>query len=194
MRLGEKLRYLREVEGNLRGLDRAMTQQELTRAIRTETGSAFSQSYLSQIESGARPHLTNTTRQVLAKFFKVHPGYLVDDPEGYHVELQSDARMLDDKLDLWLVSGAERFRRDGELRQALLAIAKHDASRRCLLLLQAVIETPGLVDRLFDVLAAPQSDGRAPQLRTEAETARATSPARGRNVRRANKGRREAEE
>ncbi len=37
MKLGEKLRYLREVEGNLRGLDRAMTQQELVRAIRSET-------------------------------------------------------------------------------------------------------------------------------------------------------------
>jgi transcriptional regulator with XRE-family HTH domain len=194
MRLGEKLRYLREVEGNLRGLDRAMTQQELTRAIRAETGSAFSQSYLSQIESGARPHLTNTTRQVLAKFFKVHPGYLVDDPEGYHVELQSDARMLDDKLDLWLVSGAERFRRDAELRQALLAIAKHNASRRCLLLLQAVIETPGLVDRLFDVLAAPQNGGHTQPARTTADEARATGPARGKTVRRAVKGRREAEE
>jgi transcriptional regulator with XRE-family HTH domain len=188
MRLGEKLRYLREVEGNLRGLDRAMTQQELIRAIRAETGSAFSQSYLSQIESGARPHLTNTTRQVLAKFFKVHPGYLVDDPEGYHVELQSDARMLDDKLDLWLVSGAERFRRDPELRQALLAVARHNASRRCLLLLQAVIETPGLADRLFDVLAAPPGDVRTPQIRTTAEAARATSPAGGKAVRRAKKG------
>jgi len=152
MKLGEKLRYLREVEGNLRGLGRAMTQQELIRAIRSETSSAFSQSYLSQIESGVRPHLTNTTRQVLAKFFKVHPGYLVDDPEGYHVELQSDARGLEDKLDLWLVGGAERFRRDPELRQALLALARHSASRRCLLLLHAVIDTPGLVDRLFDVL------------------------------------------
>ena len=85
---------------------------------------SLSQSYLSQIESGARPHLTNTTRQVLAKFFKVHPGYLVDDPEGYHAELLSDARTIEDKLDLWLVSGAERFRRDAELKQALLAVAR----------------------------------------------------------------------
>ena len=87
MKLGEKIRYLREVEGSLRGMSRAMSQQELTRAITAETGSKMSQSYLSQIESGARPHLTNTTRQILAKFFKVHPGYLVDDPEGYHPEL-----------------------------------------------------------------------------------------------------------
>lgn len=154
MKLGEKLRYLREVEGNLRGMDRAMTQQELIRAIHDETGERFSQSYLSQIESGARPHLTNTSRQVLAKFFKVHPGYLVDDPEGYHAELLSDARALEDKLDLWLISGAERFRRDPQLRHALLALARHADSRRCLLLLHAVMETPGLVDRLFDVLDA----------------------------------------
>ena len=157
MRLGEKLRYLREVEGNLRGMDRAMTQQELVRAIRAElkaTGlkASMSQSYLSQIESGARPHLTNTTRQLLAKFFKVHPGYLVDDPEGYHAELLSDARALEDKLDLWLVSGAERFRRDPEVRQALLALAKRKDTRDCLLLLEAVMETPGLVERLLEVL------------------------------------------
>ncbi len=89
MKLADKIRYLREVEGSLRGLGRAMTQQELVRAIQSENASgksgagSISQSYLSQIESGARPHLTNTTRLLLAKFFKVHPGYLVDDPEGY---------------------------------------------------------------------------------------------------------------
>lgn len=157
MKLGEKLRYLRETEGELRGFGRAITQQEMVRALRSETGAALSQSYLSQIESGARPHLTNTTRQLLARFFKVHPGYLVDDPEGYHAELLSDARTLEDKLDLWLVSGAERFRRDPELRHALLAVSRHDGSRRCLLLLQAVIETPGLVDRLFEVLGERES-------------------------------------
>src|ERR1700739_284260 len=129
MKLGEKLRYLREVEGNLRGLDRAMTQQELIRSIRSELDASLSQSYLSQIESGPRPHLTNTTRQLLARFFKVHPGYLVDDPEGYHSELLSDARGLEDKLDLWLVSGAERFRRDAPLRRALLALARHKDTR-----------------------------------------------------------------
>ena len=152
MKLGEKLRYLREVEGNLRGLNRAMTQQELLKAIRSEVAAPMSQSYLSQIESGARPHLTNTTRQLLAKFFKVHPGYLVDDPDGYHPELLSDARTLEDKLDLWLVSGAERFRRDPALRQSLLALARHKDTRRCLLLLETVMETPGLVERLLEVL------------------------------------------
>jgi transcriptional regulator with XRE-family HTH domain len=156
MKLNDKIRYLREVEGNLRGLNRAMTQQELVRAIqadsRSTNGKAISQSYLSQIESGARPHLTNTTRLLLAKFFQVHPGYLVDDPEGYHAELISDVRTIEDKLDLWLVAGAERFRRDPDLSQALLTVANHADSRRCLLLMEAVLKTPSLVDRLFQVL------------------------------------------
>jgi transcriptional regulator with XRE-family HTH domain len=152
MKLGEKIRYLREVEGSLRGLERAMSQQELVRAIEAETDAKLSQSYLSQIESGARPHLTNTSRQILATFFKVHPGYLVDDPEGYHPELQSEVRSLEDKLDLWLVSGAERFRRDPELKQALLTLARHQHSRECLMLLEAILETPGLAPRLAEVL------------------------------------------
>ncbi|HZB87741.1 MAG TPA: helix-turn-helix domain-containing protein [Terracidiphilus sp.] len=152
MKLGEKIRYLREVEGSLRGLGRAMNQQELVRAIDAETGSKLSQSYLSQIESGARPHLTNTSRQLLAGFFKVHPGYLVDDPEGYSPELQSELRNVEGKLDLWLVDGAERFRRDPELKQALLAVARHEHSRECLLLLESILETPELLPRLMDVL------------------------------------------
>ncbi|MGD0941640.1 MAG: helix-turn-helix transcriptional regulator [Terracidiphilus sp.] len=160
MKLGEKIRYLREVEGSLRGKDRAMSQQELVRAIESETGSKLSQSYLSQIESGLRPHLTNTTRQILSGFFKVHPGYLVDDPEGYSPELQSELRHFEDKLDLWLVEGAERFRRDPELMQSLLTLARHDHTRECLLLLEAILETPGLMPRLTDVLRPKNRDQR----------------------------------
>jgi transcriptional regulator with XRE-family HTH domain len=161
MKLSDKIRYLREVEGNLRGLGRAMTQLELVRAIEESNkakrgngkkGATISQSYLSQIESGARPHLTNTTRLLLAKFFQVHPGYLVDDPEGYNAQLMADIHNVEDKLDLWLVSGAERFRRDPELCQALLTLAQNKDSRRCLLLLEAVLETPSLAERLLQVL------------------------------------------
>jgi transcriptional regulator with XRE-family HTH domain len=136
-----------------------MTQQELVRAIQQENArnksvskATISQSYLSQIESGGRPHLTNTTRLLLAKFFKVHPGYLVDDPEGYQSELLSDIPTVEDKLDLWLIAGSERFRRDPALCKALLAVANHSDSRRCFLLIQDIIETPALLDRLFQVL------------------------------------------
>jgi transcriptional regulator with XRE-family HTH domain len=152
MTLGAKLRYLREVEGTLRGLEREMTQQEVVRSLKKETGKTISQSYLSQIENGGRPHLTGSTRMLLAKFFKVHPGYLVDDPEGFQTELISDLGALEDKLDLWLISGAERFRRDVDLNQALLTVARHQDSRMCVVLLGAILENPGLAERLLQVL------------------------------------------
>ncbi len=152
MTLGEKMKYLRHMEGTLRGLGREMSQQEIVRAIQQELGEKISQSYLSQIESGARPHLTNKTRTILSRFFNVHPGYLVDDPEGYHDELISDVRGLEDKLDLWLINGAERFRNDPELCASLIEISKHEDSRRCIVLLGAILDTPKLVERLLTVL------------------------------------------
>ncbi|MGE5360088.1 MAG: helix-turn-helix domain-containing protein [Bacteroidales bacterium] len=152
MKLGEKLRYLREVEGTLRGRGRALTQLEVVAAVRKELGAKISQSYLSQIESGTRPHLTNATRMLLARFFRVHPGYLVDDPDGYHTELQSNLGAYENKLDLWLVEGAERFRKDPALGRALCAVAKYEDSRMCLLLLGAIVDTPGLAERLLQVL------------------------------------------
>ncbi|MGA2136502.1 MAG: helix-turn-helix transcriptional regulator [Bryobacteraceae bacterium] len=152
MKLGEKLRYLREIEGALRGQDRELTQSEVVRLLKKESGQSISQAYLSQIESGARPHLTNSSRMLLAKFYKVHPGYLVDDPEGYQEELMSDVGALEDKLDLWLINGAERFRRDAELSQALLRLARHDDTRMCIVLLGAILDNPGLAERLLQVL------------------------------------------
>ena len=170
MKLSDKIQYLREVEGSLRGLGRAMTQQELQRAIAEESGGkGISQSYLSQIESGARPHLTNTTRLLLARFFKVHPGFLVEDPEGYQADFRTPelaASLQEDKLDLWLINGADRFgRNDSQLCNALVAIAKHQDSRRCILLLRQILETPSLVDRLCLALnpapaAPPEANAR----------------------------------
>jgi len=153
MKLGEKIRYLRSVEGTVRGLGREMTQLEVVRALRQERGKAISQSYLSQIENGVRPHLTNSTRMLLARFFKVHPGYLVDDPEGYHNELTSHLPASEDRLDLWLIDGAERFSRDHDVSQALLTLARRDDTRRCLVLMSSILDAPGLVDRLLEVLA-----------------------------------------
>ncbi len=62
MNLGDKLRSLRAIEGSLRGMGRPMTQSEVVEAMKAEVGRGLSQAYLSQIESGARPHMTNTSR------------------------------------------------------------------------------------------------------------------------------------
>jgi transcriptional regulator with XRE-family HTH domain len=164
MKLGAKLKYLREVEGTLRGLGRALTQQEVVRSIRKELRKTISQSYLSQIESGARPHLTNSSRMLLARFFKVHPGYFVDDPEGYSTELMSDVGVTENKMDLWLINGAERFRRDLDVQQALVNIARHEDSRMCLVLLGAILENPGLAERLLHVLKPAAERRRANDL------------------------------
>src|SRR5215510_13951199 len=117
MKLGDKLRSLRAVEGSLRGLGRLLTQQELAASMKREIGRGLSQAYLSQIESGARPHLTHKTRELLARFFRVYPGFLVDDPEGYTLGLQSELRAMDAKVDSWLYAGAEHFAADPEMRK-----------------------------------------------------------------------------
>jgi transcriptional regulator with XRE-family HTH domain len=152
MKLGEKIRYLREVEGSLRGLGRPITQQEMVNAVRQELRKSISQSYLSQIESGARPHMTQSSRALLAKFFKVHPGFLVDDPEGYHTELTSDLRTTEGQLDVWLLQGSERFVSDPEVSEVLIKAAREKDTRRSLLLLGAILETPGLVEKLLEAL------------------------------------------
>jgi transcriptional regulator with XRE-family HTH domain len=152
MTLAEKIRYLREVEGSLRGLERPMTQLELVKAIHKEQKKGISQSYLSQIESGSRRHMTQATRALLARFFKIHPGFLVDDPEGYHTELTSDLRTVEGKLDVWLLQGSERFAGDPELSQVLMKAAREKDTRKCMLLLGAILDTPGLADRLLEAL------------------------------------------
>lgn len=152
MKLGDKLRSLRSVEGSLRGLGRSMTQQELAAAMKVEIGRGLSQAYLSQIENGARPHLTHTTRELLARFFRVYPGFLVDDPEGYTPGLQSELRAIDAKIDSWLFAGAEQFAADPLLQRALLTVAEHQDSRRAMLLLAEILRTPDLAERLSEVL------------------------------------------
>jgi transcriptional regulator with XRE-family HTH domain len=123
VRLGEKLQNLRAVEGQLRGLNRPLSLTEVVRSMREELGEALSLPYLSQIERGARPHLTTHTRHLLARFFNVHPGYLVDDPEGYQEGLRSLTEPATSDLGEWLALRAEELRDDPELYEAILQLA-----------------------------------------------------------------------
>jgi transcriptional regulator with XRE-family HTH domain len=152
MTLGDKLRSLRSIEGSLRGLGRPLTQSEVVTAMKKELGRGLSQAYLSQIENGARPHMTNTSRELLARFFRVYPGFLVDDPPGYSRELQSELRMADATVDSWLYAGTDQFNADAGLAHALRTIAEVSDSRGALLLLGEILRTPGLAERLSEVL------------------------------------------
>ena len=152
MELGQKLRMLRHLEGHLRGLGRALTQSEVVHAIKTELHKSISQSYLSLIENGTRPHLSHASRQLLAKFFKIHPGYLVSDPPGFRTELSWEMQPVESALDRWLLDGAARLGHDRALSAALDRLAAHADSRGCLVLLGEMLAMPGLVDRLSDTL------------------------------------------
>jgi transcriptional regulator with XRE-family HTH domain len=160
MKLGHKLAKLRALAGFSRGLGRELTQAEVSAGVREELGGKISQSYLSQLESGARPHLTSNTRLLLARYFHVHPGYLVDDLDE-HAPLPAKPRhLLDDKLDLWLIDGAEEFEADRGLAEALLKIAKHEKSRDCLVWLGSIVENRQLMERLVAEVEPPHTSRR----------------------------------
>ena len=148
MNLGEKLQLLRSLEGNLRGLRRALSKSEVARLLTDERGATISQAYLSQLESGKREHLTAKTRGLLASFFKVHPGYLVSDPEDFQSDLGS-AHLTEGRLDLWLESAAEDLKsKDAELSIALRELAAFGDTRRMVLLFARLARHPELLANL----------------------------------------------
>ncbi len=157
MTVGQKLGKLRTLAGFTAGLGREMTQAEVSKGVREELGGRISQSYLSQLESGARPHMTGSTRLLLARFFKVHPGYLVDDLEEHPHLPPKPRHLLDDKLDLWLIDGSEDFTVDRALSEALLRIAKHEKSRDCLVWFGSIVENRQLMERLIHDVDPPHS-------------------------------------
>ena len=141
MTLAEKLKHLREVEGELRGLSRPMTKAEMLRAMRAEQGENVSHAYLCQLESGARTHMSPGTRALLARFFKVLPGYLVSDPEGYQAAIVSDMASEPDALRAWLATRAEDLRDDVFLYHVLLKMAHHADPRRLFETLDELIDS-----------------------------------------------------
>jgi len=152
VRLTDKLRLLREIEGTCRGLSRALSKAEVVRLIQTEHGDRISIPYLSQLEAGARRHLTNKTRLLLARFFRVHPGYLVDDPEDFREHIGAPLGDGGDALTRWLRSGAARFRDDPLLSQTLERLAANPDRRSALHLLREVLGRPPLMERLLHAL------------------------------------------
>jgi hypothetical protein len=76
----------------------------------------------------------------------------VDDPDGYTVDLQSELRVMDAKIDSWLYAGADQFAADPELRRAFETVAGYPDSRRAVLLLAEILRMPDLADRLTEVL------------------------------------------
>ena len=78
---------------------------------------------------------------------------------GYHTELVSDLRTTEGKLDVWLLQGSERFASDPEVSEVMIKAAREKDTRRCLILLGAILDTPGLADRSARSLEAAGSTG-----------------------------------
>lgn len=142
MNLAEKIKHLRDVEGELRGLNRPMTQIEVVKAMREELNEHISQAYLSQLESGKRLHLTASSRDLLARFFKVHPGYLVSDPPDYSTDLLTDMQDHTDRLDTWLTASATEWRSEPDLQALLQSLANAQQPRRYITLLCRLTTLP----------------------------------------------------
>jgi transcriptional regulator with XRE-family HTH domain len=142
MNLSEKIKHLREVEGELRGLNRPMTQVEVVKAMQDELNETISQAYLSQIENGKRVHLTASSRDLLSRFFKVHPGYLVSDPPDYSTDLLTDMESETDRLSTWLAASAEEWRTEPVIADFFENLASVEDPRHYVALLKQLMELP----------------------------------------------------
>ncbi len=160
MTLSMKLKYLRSLEGARRGYERELTQTELSRLMLEETGESVTQAYLSQIESGVRRHLSDAMRERLARFFRVHPAYLLDDPVGYKAADPRERQRRETTLDEWLVGGAEQFSADPELAEALLELSRRKDTRRCMILVSQ------LMNLAAGDVAAPATTSKAAKTKT----------------------------
>ncbi len=157
MNLAEKMKHLRAVEGELRGLNRPMTQVEIVKAMQEELGVKVSQAYLSQLERSKRLHLTASSRDVLSRFFKVHPGYLISDPPDYSTDLVTDMESESDRLGTWLAASAQEWHAEPDVQFLLQQLADTEDPRRYLKLFSKLMNLS--IDELEAIVEAVTTVG-----------------------------------
>ena len=150
MNLSEKMKHLREVEGELRGLNRPMTQTEVVKAMQEELNESITQAYFSQLENGKRVHLTSSSRDLLSRFFKVQPGYLVSDLPDYSTNLLTDMDYETDRLATWLMASAEEWRSEPPIQKFLTSLANVEDPRRYFALFYELMDLS--VDKLENIV------------------------------------------
>ena len=142
MYLSEKIKHLREVEGELRGLNRPMTQTEVVKSMQEELNESITQAYFSQLENGKRVHLTASSRDLLSRFFKVQPGYLVSDLPDYSTDLLTDMDYDTDRLGTWLMASAEEWRFEPLMQKFFTSLANVEDPRRYFALFHELLDLP----------------------------------------------------
>jgi transcriptional regulator with XRE-family HTH domain len=150
MNLSEKIKHLREVEGELRGLNRPMTQTEVVKAMQEELNESITQAYFSQLENGKRVHLTASSRDLLSRFFKVQPGYLVSDLPDYSTDLLTDMDYDTDRLGTWLMASSEEWRSEPLIQKFLISLANVEDPRHYIALFHELMDLP--VDKLENIV------------------------------------------
>ena len=159
MNLAEKMKHLREVEGDIRGLNRPMTQMEVVKAMQEELSESLSQAYLSQLESGKRVHLTASSRVLLANFFKVHPGYLVSDPPDYSTDLLTNMEEDTNRFSNWLGASAVEWQSDPAISLFFQHLGSVEEPRQYLALFEQLLDFPmGDLERIFSAHLLPQEN------------------------------------
>ena len=128
---------------------RYLLDEDIRSVSSQELGERISLAYLSQLETGTRSHMTHKTRQLLARFFRVHPGYLVDDPSEFQHGVGAPLPTTGDPLGAWLHAGAARFANDSDVAQTLERLATCPDRRNALRLFRGLLTTPGLIERLL---------------------------------------------
>jgi transcriptional regulator with XRE-family HTH domain len=161
MELSEKIKHLREVVGELRGLGRPMTQTEVVKTMQDELHETISQAYLSQLEKGRRVHLTANTRDLLARFFKVQPGYLVSDLEDFNTDLMTDLDSETDRLHTWLAASAEEWRTEPLIADFFERLAWVENPRLYLAFFNELLAMPAeTIESLFGSSQTNNSNGQ----------------------------------
>ncbi len=86
--------------------------------------------------------LTESTRKLLARFFKVLPGYLVSDPAGWEPTPSLPGLAQPDRVKAWLLAQAEQTGHEPLLAHLLLRLARHPDPRRYLWLFDRLVDLP----------------------------------------------------
>jgi hypothetical protein len=114
------------------------------------------------LESGKRVHLTASSRDLLSRFFKVHPGYLVSDPPDFSTDLLSadlfpENDLPADRLSSWLATSASEWADDPSIQAFLTRLASVEEPREYLGFFARLLDLP--LPRLERLLQELQSGG-----------------------------------
>ena len=126
------------------GDDVAPSLQDVATAVVERPGGRLVQGCQSLV------HLTSSSRDLLSRFFKVQPGYLVSDLPDYSTNLLTDMDYETDRLGTWLMASAEEWRSEPLIQKFLTSLANVEDPRRYFALFYELMDLS--VDKLENIV------------------------------------------